>query len=240
MINVRDILYGSRKVIHDNAPAILTAIGVSGTVTTAYLAAKAGASASKRLSELPPDIPPREKVEVVWDLYIPAAVSGSITIGCVLLASRVSSKRAAAAYSLIAVSERAFEEYRDKVVETFGEKKEQQVRDEIAQDRVNANPPAVIIGGETGVLCCELFTGRYFRSDMETLRRVQNDINEQIIMRLYVPMGELYYSLGLPATSQSGQMGWDSDRLLELEFTTTLSPDNVPCLAFDYNYVKPL
>lgn len=240
MINVRDIFYGSRKVIHDNAPAILTAIGVSGTITTAYLAAKAGIAANKRLSELPPDIPPTEKLEVVWDLYIPTVVSGSITIGCIIIASRVSSKRAAAAYSILAVSERAFEEYREKVIETFGERKEQKVKDDVAQDRVTSNPPAVVIGGDSGVLCCELFTGRYFRSDMETLRRVQNDINEQIIMRLYVPMSEFYYALKLPNTSQSGVMGWDSDRLLELEFTTTLSPDNVPCLAFDYNYVKAI
>ena len=229
------------QVLKSNSPAILTALGVSGTVTTAYLTGKASYRAARRLSEEPAWLSNREKVELVWDLYVPAAVSGAVTIGCIVGATRVSSKRAAAAYSLVTLSEKAFEEYREKVVEKLGERKEQEVRDEIAQSRVNANPPgSAIVVGSGNVLCCELFTMRYFQSDMESLRKAENNINAKLNSHDYATLDDFYYMIGLGFTSDSGSIGWESDRLMSLDFTTTLSPDGKPCLAFGYNYTRPL
>jgi hypothetical protein len=62
----------------------------------------------------------KEKAKVVWKLYIPAGLSGAITVGCIISATRINSKRAAAAYSSLSVSEKAFDEYREKVVERLG------------------------------------------------------------------------------------------------------------------------
>jgi hypothetical protein len=90
------------------------------------------------------------------------------------------------------------------------------------------------------VLCCELYTRRYFKSDMEALRKAQNDINSKIIHELYVTLDELYNLLGLTSTSVSGNLGWDSDKMLELQFSTVLTENGEPCLAFEYNYLKPL
>ena len=227
-----------RKFVHDNAPTIIAGLGISGTITTAVLAADAGFKSAKRLSEKSPEITPREIFEETWDLYIPAVLSGTATIGCIVLSNRLNSKRAAAAYSLLAVSERAFEEYREKVVGVIGEKKEQKLKDEIAQERVNKNPSSVIVAGDGSVICCELFTGRYFKSDMEKLRKAQNDINARVMQELYVCLDEFYYLVDLEPTSSSGHCGWDSSRLMELDFSTVLTPDGKPCLAFNYNYVK--
>lgn len=240
MKGLKEIVQGSKLALRTNAPTILIGMGVSGTLTTAYLSAKAGYRSAQRLSEKPAYLTSREKVELTWDLFVPPFISGGATIGCVILGARAHSKRAAAAYSLLAVTERAFEEYREKVVETIGQNKEQAVRDEIAQDRVNANPPSVILGSDNGVICFEHFTGRYFKSDMEALRKAQNDINAKIISNLYVTMDEFYYILGIPGTTNSNRLGWDSHRLLELEFSSVLGPEGKPCLSFEYNYVKNL
>jgi hypothetical protein len=121
--------------------------------------------------------------------------------------------------------------------------KEQKIRDELAQQRISSNPPTsreVIITGKGEVMCCELFTHRYFRSDMETLRKAQNDLNEKIFHSFYVPLNEFYDLVGLPHTSNSGYLGWDSDKLMELKFSAVMSEDGEPCLAFEYNYTKPL
>lgn len=240
MTHLKDILNVSRRTLRTNSPAILTGLGVSGSITTAFLAGRAGYKASQRLGEAPAYLTPKEKIQITWDLYIPPVVSGGVTIGCILFASRAHSRRAAAAYSLLAVSERTLEEYREKVTEVLGVNKEQAIRDDIAQDRTNKNPPTVIIGGDSDVICHELFTGRYFKSDMESLRKAQNDINAKINQNLYVTMDEFYYILGIPGTSNSHGLGWDSDKLLELEYSTVLGPDSKPCLAFDYNYIKVL
>jgi hypothetical protein len=234
----------AEKFLRQNSPTILTALGVAGTVSTAYLAAKASFKSAQDLEKADPKPEStREKVELVWKNYIPAGLSGAATICCIIGASSVSSKRTAAAASAYTITERAFSEYREKVADQIGERKEQALRDEIAQDRLNADPPKsseVIITGSGNVLCCEMYTKRYFESDMETLRKAQNDINAKVLQDYYVQLSDFYYLIGLPVTDQSTKVGWDSDKLMELEFSAVVTEDGRPCLSFDYNYVKPL
>jgi len=240
-MNLQQMLYKGEKVLRDHSPSVLTALGVSGTISTAYLAARASWYARGRLESKSPYMTKREVLEEVWDLYIPAVSAGTFTIVCIIGAARINSRRAAAAYSVMAISEKALEEYRDKVVETIGERKEKGIRDSIALDRVEGNPPNhILITGGGEVLCCELYTGRYFTSDMESLRKAQNDINARLISQMYASLHDFYYILGLPATTDSGKIGWESDKMLQLEFTTVMSTDNRPCIAFDYNYTKIL
>lgn len=238
---ISNLVIKTTQIVRSNSPAILTALGISGTVTTAYLTGKASYRAAQRLSTEPADISNREKFELVWDLYIPAGVSGVVTIGCIVGATRISSQRAAAAYSLVTLSEKAFDEYREKVIEKLGEKKEQDVRDEIAQERINQHPSGSVIAvGSGSVLCCELYTMRYFQSDMETLRKAQNDINAKLNTHMYATLDDFYYMVGLGQTSESHSLGWESDRLMSLDFTSALTDTGKPCLAFGYNYTRPL
>lgn len=240
-MNVPDFVTKALKVVKKNSPEILTALGVSGVVTTAYLAAKASAEVA-RDEDADPFASNKEKLKKYWKVYIPTGVSGVLTIGCIVGASKATGKRTAAAVTAYSITEKAFSEYKEKVIEQIGVNKEKKLRDEIAQDRVSNKPASkeVIVLGGGDVLCCELFTHRYFRSDMETLRKAQNDINMMINQRLYVPLDEFYDLIGLPHTSNSANLGWDSDKLLELKFSTVLSVAGEPCLAFDYNYTKPL
>lgn len=229
------------QVAKANSPALLTALGASGTITTAYLTGKASFEAAKRLETIPPSAKPKEKFELVWDLYIPAGISGVITLSCIVGANHVSSKRITAAYSLLNISEKAFSEYKEKVVEVMGNKKEQALRDEIVQDKVRESAPNnVILSGSGTVLCCELLTGRYFNSDMETLRKAQNDINAKLLNDLYATLNDFYWLIGLPQTSYSGQAGWVPEKQLDLLFSTALTDEGRPCLAFEYNYTKVL
>lgn len=250
-MDVRHLINSASKKIQKNSPMLLTALGVSGVVTTSYLVARATYEASgiirdNERSEGIKDDPKerlKERTKQVWRLYIPAGISGAATIACIVGSSRISGRRASAAYAAYSLSELAFNEYKEKVVEQIGKNKEQAIRDEIAQDKVEAKPSGqgqlfVVSGGQ--VLCCELYTRRYFRSDMETLRRAENDINMKIMRELYVTLDEFYHLIGLMGTTHSNELGWDSDKLMKLEFSTVLSDSNEPCLAFEYNYVKPL
>jgi Family of unknown function (DUF6353) len=238
-----DLVSKAIKIFKSNSPEILTAFGVSGVLTTSYLVGKASFKASHILVGRPKEEEFKEKVKLVWKCYIPAGISGVLTIGCIVGASKVNGRRTAAAVTAYSLTERAFSEYREKVVEELGKGKEKKIRDEIAQDRVAKTPPGsreVIVVGTGHVLCCELYTHRYFRSDMETLRKAQNDINARVNHELYVCLDEFYDLIGLPYTANSINIGWDSDRLMELEFSTVISEDGEPCIAFDYNYIKPL
>ena len=238
-----DLLNRTRRMLRVNSPQILSGFAVAGVVTTAYYAVKGSFQAAETIQlSAAEDESIQEKAKLVWPHYIPTAVAGTITIGCIVSANSLHGRRAAAAVSAYTITEQAFSEYRAKVREELGNHKEQVLRDDIARNHVESNPASkgVIIAGDGNVLCNELYTGRYFMSNMENLRKAENDINSEIVHGLYATLDSFYDQLGLPHTSTSGELGWDSDRLMELEFSTVLSDDGKPCLAFQYNYIKPI
>ena len=239
------------KLISDNSPAILTATSIVGTVATAYLTGRAsfriGEEVTVNESRLNYPLSMRDRVrfiydEGLWRLYIPPVITGVAMIVCIIGANQIGARRTAAAMAAFALSEKAMDEYKDKVIERVGKNKEQKIRDEIAQDYVNKNPAPMDLTlheGSLSVLCCDLFTGRYFISDIETLRRIQNDINHQLISDMYVSLSEFYDAIGLEKTSMSDHFGWNLDKLLELEFSTALSPSGKPCLTMNFR-VEPI
>ncbi len=232
------------KLVSQNSSSILTALGISGGITTTVLAAKAGYKSALIIEAYEHEygliVTKREKAELVWKYYIPTALSGGLSVASIIASTRISSRKTAAITAAYSLSEKAFLEYRDKVTETLGDKKEKKIRDEIAQDRVKTNPPSQVVIGSGPVLCCDLFTGRYFNSDMEALRKAQNDLNAYLMRHDRATISHFYDLIGLPHTSYSWDVGWTSDKLLELDFSTVLSEDKKPCLAFDFNYTKVL
>jgi len=237
------------QLTNRRSPILLAAAGITGTIVTAYLSGRASWKAANVIRDIEeeqgasedPVQRTKDRAKAVWPLYVPTVISGTGTIASIAMSNKISSGRTAAAVSAYALTERAFSEYKEKVVEQIGENKELAIRDKIAEEKVQRNNPAkTIVLGSGQVLCCELYTKRYFMCDMETLKRTTNEINAAIISDLYVNLDVFYDSVGLPHTSHSNELGWDSDRLLELVFTTVLSEDGRPCIAFDYNYIKPI
>ena len=239
----------TKKFTNDNSTHILTAVGITGTITTAYLAGRASYFAAyyinreeEELGRTQDPLSLSERTKLVWKLYVPSVVSGAATISAILGANRIGAKKSAAYAAAYSVLDSTFSEYQEKVVEQIGAKANRAIKDDIAQNKVLETPPGSrqIVMSSGTVMCCELYTRRYFMSDMESLRRAQNDLNAKIIHELYTTMSEFYDILGLPHTTNSDNLGWNSDRLMELVFSTVLSEDGVPCIAFEYNYVKPV
>lgn len=242
-MNVHILFNRVLKTIKSNSPEIMTGLGVAGVITTSYLAGKAGYETCKAMSEEDPYMSLKERARHTWRLYIPAGISGAVTIACIIGASKSNGQRTTAAVAAYSLSEKAFSDYREKVVEQIGKNKEQAIRDDISQDKVKNNPVGsreVIVLGSGHVLCCELYTNRYFNSDMETLRKAVNTINHKITNHPYVTLDEFYDLIDIPHTSNSSSVGWDFDKLLDLDFSSVLTETGEPCLAFEYNYVKPL
>jgi hypothetical protein len=250
-MNLTEVVNLLRRNAKQNSPVILSTVAGVGTLMTAYLAAKASFQAARVLDDweekngISDDRKERviDRTKVVWKLYIPTAVSATSTIVCIIAANRVEASKTIAAQTAFTVSQQLYSEYRDKVVEEFGARKDESIRDSIAQERVLTNPPPsndILVSGPGNVLCCEQFTGRYFTSDMETLRKAQNDLNSKLLSQDYATLYDFYYMIGLGATSYSEQLGWKSDKLMELQFSTVLTDDGRPCLSFDYNYTATL
>jgi hypothetical protein len=238
-----------RGYVKSNSPVLLSVVAGAGTIVTAYLASKASFDACRII-----DIDEVEhghsssskqrawdRTKLVWKCYIPPAVSATTTIACIAGSNRFGARKTLAAQTAFTLTERAYSEYRDRVIEEFGARKDQTIRDKMAEDRVaKSPPPEILVSGPGNVLCCEMWTGRYFTSDMESLKKAQNELNARLLKHDYATLDDFYYLLKLPMTTSSGEAGWKSDKLMDLDFSTVLTPDGRPCLTFEYNYITSL
>lgn len=246
-MSLSKILKIAEKYAADNSPAILAGVAVVGVGAVAYLSAKASFQAAEALDNEQEEnnyyakgsLSTGDKVKRVWRLYIPAASTGVLTIACIVCANRIGTRRAAAMAAAYTLTEKAYTEYRDKVIERIGENKERSVRDELAQEQVARTTSEVMFVGEGEVLCFDTYSGRYFKSTMETIKKAQNDTNYEILHNYYCSLGDFYQRIGLPGTEFSEEVGWNSEHQLEVLFSTVLTDDNKPCLAIRYS-VQPV
>lgn len=238
----------AERVVVDNSAAILTGVGITGVVTTAVLTGRASFKAQQiiehelndRVEQMMPAHDPeplttKEKVLAVWPEYIPAAGSAITTITAIFFSHQIAMKKTAAMAAAYGISEKAFQEYKDKVVEKLGVKKEEAIGTDIAQDRVNANPPdqTIIVMGDE-VLCYDQLIGRYFKSTMEKIKQAEIKTNEEIINHSYASLSFFYDLLDLPGSDFGDQVGWNMNNLLEIQYSTILSPDNRPCISIGF------
>lgn len=240
--NLRTLLKQGERIARSNSPVILAGMACAGVLATAYLARQAGINHAWDRASGPP-VERKEDWKRCWKFYIPPVVTGAVTIGCIITSTRVGVRRTAAMAAAYSVSERAFTEYREKVEEKLGTNKERAIRDEIAQDNVTktAPGPSVILLGGGQTIFYEYFTGRYFLSDMETLRRAENEINARVLRCDYATLAEFHTLIGQPPTQGAMDMGWDKEKLMDLDISACLThDDSKAAIEFRYNYLKAL
>lgn len=235
MTKMEALIKGSRYFLREHSSLILTGLAVSGVVTTSIFTAK-GQSRAERILMETANIPTLERVRMTWTCYVPAATMGAATIAAIIAAHTTNMKRQAAIAGALGLTESAFQNYKERAVEVLSEKKAQAIDDSVAQRLVNdtIDEAKILVLGTNKVLCFETFTGRYFESDHETIRKIQNDINEQILNSQYASLNDFCSKLGLARTDVGDEVGWNTDGLLDIRFSTAISEDQRPCLTIAY------
>jgi hypothetical protein len=227
-----------------HTPELLTGFGIAGMITTTILAVKATPKAlalieKEKERQWVDELRPVDVVKTTWKCYLPATILGAASVGCLVGSSAVSLKRNAVLATAYKLSETALTEYKDKVVETIGEKKEKLVREAVAEDKVKQTPVKnneVIVTGKGKTLCLEPTSMRHFESDAETIRRAVNELNRRMRDEMYISLNEFYYELGLEGTDLGDMMGWNINiAYIDVTFTSALTPNDEPCLALVYN-----
>lgn len=233
-----------------HSPEILIGLGIAGMVTTTVLAVKATPKAlqliDKKKNELGVDkLTPIETVKTTWKCYVPAAVTGAASIACVIGANSVNAKRNAALATAYKLSETAFSEYRGKMVEEIGEKKERKVRDKISEEQLKENPISkteVIVTGRGQTLFFDPLSHRYFYSDLEKIKRAENNLNKQIICDAFdqgVTVNDFYEEIGIPTTATGDNLGWKVDHLIDIYPSAQMAEEGTeyegqPCIVLSH------
>lgn len=250
--NLPELYRGFKLTVSKHSPEILTGIGVAGMVTTTVLAVRATPKALTLLENARRErddshLSAIEKTKVCLKCYIPAAVTGVASIACIIGASSINVRRNAALATAYTLSETALREYREKVVETIGEKKEQTVRDKAAKEQIEKNPVSksdVIFTGHGKSLCFDPYSGRYFDNDIESIRKAANTLNDQMLHSItgYASLNDFYDEIGLPRTDIGDDIGWNTSNLIKLDISSHVADDGRPAIVIghynraQYNY----
>lgn len=228
------------------SPAILIGLAIVSGGTAVVLAVKDTPKALKRIEDKKQELgvdklTVLETVKTTWPCYIPTALAFTFASGCAIGSQSIHAKRNAALATAYKISETALLEYRDKVVETIGEKKEQTVRDKVAQEQINKTPVQqreVIITGKGTSLCLDPLSKRYFEADIEYIRRAENKINKAMLQTICgsTSLNDFYIEIGLdPVDDAIGyNLGWNAEHQIDLDIRPGMTPDERPCLVIGH------
>lgn len=242
--DVTRIFNKAKSSVSKHKPEILMAVGVGCMIASTVTAVKATPKAMQLLED-EKKAQGVEKLTVVdtikttWKCYIPTTVSGVVGVSCLIGASSVSARRSAALATAYKLSETAFSEYKEKVIETIGEKKEKTVREKVNKKKLESEKvrkSEVIVTGCGTTVCYDAMFGRKFHSDMDKIKKAMNTINERLLRDDYIALNDFWEEVGLPAVPAGELLGWDSEGgLIELVFDSILMDDGVPVLTIEFN-----
>lgn len=233
-------------------PEILTGVGIGGMIGTVVLAVRETPKAVLLLEERKKEenvekLTPLQTIETAWKCYIPSALTGALSITCIIGGSVIGYRRTAALAAACTIAENSLQTYQQKVIETIGEKKEVAIRDDICKEELVKNPvieKEVVLTGCGNSLFYDPMSGRYFRSDIEHIKKAVNELNRHMIADMYVSLNEFYDEIGLTHNEVGDILGWNVNRgLIEIHFSAQIAEDEkTPCLVLNheiapmYNY----
>lgn len=234
-----------KRNLQKNSPMIMTGLGVLGSLGAVVAAFKVAPKAKAVLKDIDEQMEGEDKGKILWEktkavtpLVLPVVAMEATSVACTIGAYKTNTKRLAGLATAYAISEQRFANYRDQVVKQIGEKKEQKVRDTVAEEQVKKAPigkgnEVVLLENEQ--LCYDAYSGRYFKSSIDKMQKAENDLNKRMQTEMYISLNDLYYELGLPETGVGAEVGWNiGEDLVSLDFTSTILDNNQTCVVVDY------
>ena len=243
----------SKNVVQKHSPEILAGVGVVGVVASTVMACKATMKLNDILEESKET---RDKIREVESnpryeeqyshedakkdltinytqtglkiakLYAPAVILGSASLGCLLASNDILRKRNAALSAAYMTVDKSFKEYRQRVVDRFGEEVEKEIRYNIKAEEITSTVVAED-GSETTItetvktMDPNLYSdyakffdeaSPYWQKDPEYnfmfLKSQQQYANDLLKARGRLFLNEVYEMLGIDKTKAGQIVGW--------------------------------
>lgn len=234
----------------EHSPEILSVVGVIGTITAAVLACRATTKVEDVLDEAQHDIDEIHETEYednteetkelahvyvrtgidVVKLYAPAIGLGVLSLGCMLMSTNILRKRNVAIAAAYATVDKAFKDYRGRVIERFGDEVDKELRYNLSTEKITetevdpetgeerkVKKTAHVINGNELSDYARFFddTSRYWVNDssknLTFLKAQQRFANEHLIRHGHMFLNEVYDMLGIPRTKAGQRVGWIYD-----------------------------
>ena len=170
-------------------------------------------------AEIVPKISKREYFDLTWRYYIPAAVSGVITLGCIVGSQYVSRRQMAGLMASVAALTANRDRIEEAIREKYGDEALAEIRRKLIPEKSQGAESGDICkkeyiqvaAEETGrgdLLCFEGYFGRWFRSSEEDVRRALEEISDDFKNGMYISYNDIYDALGIERSDIGYEFGW--------------------------------
>lgn len=192
----------------DHAPSILVGLGIISLGATVYFTADAAPKAKQAIEHAEDEadlqegeeLKTIEKVKIAAPYYIPAAVFGGITIGCNLAAQKINLSRLSSLGAMYAIARNDLKEIKDKIIETDGQKKLDDINHAIADDvRANTNYDKIYCTGRGETIFKDKYTGFVFKSSPTAVNDALTELNARLMVDGEVGLDDFHYMLHIPS-----------------------------------------
>lgn len=237
----------TKRFFRKNASTILTCIGGVGVLATSVMAIKATPKALTLLEEAKKekgeDLTKMEIVKVAGPAYIPAAVTGIATVACIFGANALNKRQQASLMSGYALLNTTYNDYKNKMIELYGEEADVKVKEGVARDEYENTD---IETEDEQELFYDYFSKRYFSSTKYDVQKAQYRINRDIVMQGYGVLNDYYDYLGLDPIPGGDDLGWSEgsnmacawQAWLDFRYDRAVLDEDLECRIIDF-YIEP-
>lgn len=265
-MDIKKILMKTSLKLKKHSPEILIVAGVIGTVASTVMACKATTKLGEIIDnakddieavheavEHPEDLPQKYTAEdgkkdlaIVYTqtalrvakLYLPAVALGALSLTAIIKSHDILKKRNVALAAAYTAADKGFKEYRNRVVERFGNDVDKELRynvkaKEFERKVVNDDGTEETVVETVNVASIDEVSdfARYFNKDcagwsdnaeknLFFLKRQQDFANELLEAKGYLFLNEVYSMLGIPQSKAGQAVGWayDKDVVAKIDF----------------------
>ncbi len=230
-----------QKWVIDHEPECLTGTGLVGFAFTSIELIRATSKSIKQIEHAPSDkkLTRKEIIKMCWKNYVPAALYFIGSSLCVIASNRISAKRSVALATTCALTESAFNEYRNQTRNALGNEKEKEIAQETNKKiEEQTGSKEIILSDDSKHLFKEPITGAYFPTTWNDICKAINQLNSNALNDDgIISVNRYLEELGLSDTLGGYDNGWNvaGGRLLEVYLDSCIAPSNKPCLTYDFN-----
>lgn len=220
-----------KNYLRRGSPTILTCLGAVGMVTTTILAVR---STPKALKKIRSDSKVKhggdseayskcEAIESAWTYYIPTTIIGISTLICIFGANALNKQQQAMITSAYAMLNNVYSEYKQKLIDIYGEEAHHKIIDSIAAEKVRD-----VYISSTGIISSnsldfgdndpndvklfyDVYSARYFESTISKVLQAEYHLNRNYVLAGCLPVNDFYEFLGLEPLESGNELGWSWD-----------------------------
>lgn len=211
-----------RKKLKQYAPLFLSALAGIGVVGTAILSSKATIKYEQIQKECDKENTPLDKVRIAAPIYLPTIALSAATIVCIFGSSMLNRRQQASLISAYAMLNQAYKDYKNKVIELYGEDTHRKIVETIAIEKakdVHISAPTLMTNCDLAIeqndgspkLFYDEYSNRYFEKTIEQVLTAEYHLNRNYCLCGGVSLNEFYEFLGLKPTDIGESLGWSID-----------------------------